>query len=244
MYSRYIPPPKGGSNSLDTEPTVVASQPSQTLSKSQPTTYARYVPPPKTSQPTSFNTAASQHVRFDEEEGTNRAEPPAKRVKLVQDDASAQNSDQERSKKLRKKKRKSIKASAQYDNTDRINGVIGALGVQTGEERDEANASDGTETLQTLEGLAQQTRDSPLPTDKKAEKSGKRKDRKKKKKIEDANQTLDQTEDNIPLRFQAVLNKKAKSYTKTHRTPARRYYCGWYDSSGRRRVIPAGGTRD
>ncbi|KAI0517409.1 P-loop containing nucleoside triphosphate hydrolase protein [Xylaria bambusicola] len=210
MYSRYIPPPRGTSNSLNTEPLAVTPQPSQTPSKPQPTAYARYVPPPKSSQPTSVNTTSSQHVRFDEDD-TNRADSPAKRVKLVQDNTAAQTSDQERS-KSKKKKRKSIQLSGQSDDTDHAeNGAIEASEVQIGEERDEANALNDGETLHTREDVTQKTRESPPPIDTKADESGKRKAKKKKKKIEDASQTLDQTEDYIPHRFQAILNKKTKS---------------------------------
>ncbi|KAI3338453.1 P-loop containing nucleoside triphosphate hydrolase protein [Ustulina deusta] len=212
MYSRYIPPPKGDSNQLNTEP-IVSSQLPQTPPKSQPTSYARYVPPPKSTQLTSLQVTAPRHVRFDGDEEVYREEPPAKRVKVVQDEAAIQTSDQETAKKSKKKKRKSVQSYDPLDDVEAINsGAVEEMKVQTGDQGDNANGLEDAEMQETWDGPALQARESPLPTEQPTvDEAGKRRDKKKKKKTKDNTEPSDQIEDNIPLRHKAILVKKAKS---------------------------------
>ncbi|KAI0425822.1 P-loop containing nucleoside triphosphate hydrolase protein [Xylaria sp. FL1042] len=202
MYSRYIPPPKGNSNALKTE-TIASAQP-QVPSKPQPTAYARYVPPPKLNQPTSLHAANPQHVRFNGDEEVNREEPPAKRVKLVQDEATIQSSDQETTKKSKKKKRKTVKSDDPVDDLETVNGVAAEkLEALVEGQGDKANGVEDAEMQETL--------DPALSEKLTAEEAGKRKEKKKKKKTEDTTEPPEQPEDNMPLRFKAILEKKAKS---------------------------------
>ncbi|KAI0539205.1 P-loop containing nucleoside triphosphate hydrolase protein [Xylaria digitata] len=187
MYSRYIPPPKGDSTSLNTE-SIGSSQLSQVPPKTQPTTYARYIPPPRSSQSTSLRVPTPQHVRFDGDGEANREEPPTKRIKLVGDGAAIQASYQERPKESKKKKRKSVQSDSLVEDIE----------VQQGS---------GSPTLQAGE--------LPLPMEgPQAENSSKRRDKKKKKKTKDDEEPSGQAEDSIPLRHKVILEKKAKSIQK------------------------------
>ncbi|KAI1358563.1 P-loop containing nucleoside triphosphate hydrolase protein [Xylaria arbuscula] len=216
MYSRYIPPPKGGPDSPITVSNAASTQLSQAPPNSQPTSYARYVPPPKLNQPPSLHTTAPQHVRFDGDDGANGEEPPAKRVKLVQADTTIQNADQKTSKKLKKKKRKSTQLNDTLEDDNSVtNGAIDALEPQMIDQIDEPNGLDDAETQQTLANPMVQARQSPFPMEDTAtEEPRKRREKKKKIKPEDTSETLVEPEEEIPLRFQAVLNKKAKSIRK------------------------------
>lgn len=216
MYSRYVPPPKGGSNSVNTVSITASFQPSQTPPKRQPTTYARYVPPPKLSQPSSLPATTPQHAWFDGEDGVNQGEPPAKRVKLLQDDSVIQTPGQETSKKSKKKKLKSAQPNNSSDDTNSVsNDTIKAPEAQLIHEGDAPNEADDVEMLQIRDDPPVQARESPLPVQNTmTEEPRKKRDKKKKKKPEDVGESLDQPEEQIPLRFQAVLNKKAKSIQK------------------------------
>ncbi|KAI1279784.1 P-loop containing nucleoside triphosphate hydrolase protein [Xylaria sp. FL0933] len=213
MYSRYIPPSKGDVNFSKTE-TVASLQPPQVPSKPQPTAYARYVPPSSSSPPKPQHAANPQHVRFDGDEEVDRGQPPAKRVKVVQDEAAFQSSEQERVKKPKKKKRITVQSDGPADDTEAINGIaVEELEVQVEDQGGKANGVEHAEMQEALEDATLRAQDSPPPSEKPTtEEIGKRKEKKKKKKkIEDAPELSEQTEDNTPLRFKTILEKKAKS---------------------------------
>ncbi|RWA14504.1 hypothetical protein EKO27_g592 [Xylaria grammica] len=215
MYSRYVPPPKGDSIPSNTE-SIVSSQLPQVPPKPQPTAYARYVPPPKSSQSTSLHVTAPQHVRFGGEEEADQEEPPAKRVKLVQNEAAIQLSDQEISKKSKKKKRKSVQSDVTVDSTATVGGSGGEeIKVQIEEHEDIANGLEDTKTQQGPGSpISQAEKLSPLLEEPKAEEASKRRDKKKKKKTKDDGESSGHIEDSIPLRHKAILEKKAKSIQK------------------------------
>ncbi|KAI1130775.1 P-loop containing nucleoside triphosphate hydrolase protein [Nemania abortiva] len=213
MYSRYIPPPKGGSNPSNSESTVSSQPPHQTQPKPQPTAYARYVPPPKPTQPTLSHALPAQHVRFDENEEVNREQPPAKRVKLGQDEAPMQSPGQEKPKKSKKKKRQPIQQDALVGDAAIINGsVTEEMDTQAEDHRDRANGSEDIEMQQMPDNPSLKPRASPPPAEKiLTEEAAQRKDRKKMKKSKVDRKPIEPTEDDIPLRHKAILEKKAKS---------------------------------
>ncbi|KAJ8133368.1 hypothetical protein O1611_g263 [Lasiodiplodia mahajangana] len=216
MYSRYIPPPKGAANTSHLE-SIVSSRPPQTQpqtqSKPQPTAYARYVPPPKSAQPTSSHASSTQHVRFDENEQVRREEPPAKRVKLGQDEALMRSPDREKPKKSKKKKRQSLQPDELVDSVTEVSGnAAEEVDMQAEDHKDTVNGLEDVETQQTPRGSTLQTRESPPPKDKPLVKEdGQRKDRKKKKKPKVDGESTVPNEDDIPLHHKAILEKKAKS---------------------------------
>lgn len=223
MYSRYIPPPRGDSKPSSIEP-VFSSQSPQVAPKSQPTAYARYVPPPKSTRPDSVLSSPAQHVRFDEDAGANEEQPPAKKVKLAQDDVtSLQTSNQLINKKPRKPKKKSLQTEKQDDLTD------SALAVGQSPSRElevhPSNENDATMDLGDIE--VQQTQihsrphikqPSPLMERSLGVEAAKQKGKKKKKGSRDDDGSSAQVEDEIPLRHKAILEKKAK-YTQTTSKP-------------------------
>ncbi|RYC59292.1 hypothetical protein CHU98_g6912 [Xylaria longipes] len=212
MYSRYVPPPRGNPNPPNTD-SIASSQPSQIPPKPQPTTYARYVPPPKSNQPASLHASPAQHVRFDEDEEVGREEPPAKRVKLRQEEAAIQTPDGEKPTKSKKKKRKSTQLDGLVDGTTAVGGgVVDEMNVQIEAQGDTPNGLEDTEMQQTPGGPLSPAREAPLPTEKTPlEEVTKRKDKKKKKKTKDDRESSVQVEDDIPVRHKAILEKKAKS---------------------------------
>ncbi|KAI0116481.1 P-loop containing nucleoside triphosphate hydrolase protein [Nemania sp. FL0031] len=216
MYSRYIPPPKGASNPSNSE-LIVSSHPPQTQPqtqpKPQPTAYARYVPPPKSAQPTTSHALPAQHVRFDENEQVNREEPPAKRVKLGQDEVIVQSPDREKPKKSKKKKRQPVQPDELVDSPDAVNGdSVEGIDIQAEDRRDLANGSEDVEMQQIPGGSTLQSREPPQPTEQTlAEEASQRKDRKKKKKSKIDGESAAPTEDDTPLHHKAILEKKAKS---------------------------------
>ncbi|TGJ82136.1 hypothetical protein E0Z10_g6646 [Xylaria hypoxylon] len=215
MYSRYIPPPKDDSNLLNTEP-IVSSHLPQVPPKPQPTAYARYVPPPKSSQSTSPHVPTPQHVRFDGDEDAIKEEPPAKRVKLVQNEAAVQTSEQEKPTKSKKKKRKSVQSDVLVDDTAAVSSSRDEeIKVQTEDQEDTANGLENTDMQQESNSPTSQVAELSLLTEEpKPEESGKRRDKKKKKKTKDNGESSGQVEDNTPLRHKAIFEKKAKSMQK------------------------------
>ncbi|KAI1311844.1 P-loop containing nucleoside triphosphate hydrolase protein [Xylaria venustula] len=213
MYSRYIPPPKGEANSLKAEP-IAPSQIPQISSKPQPTSYARYVPPPKSNQSMPLHVAAQQHVRFEGNEEVNREAPPAKRIKIAQENAAIQTVDQGKPKKSKKKNSTAIQSSSVSDDGETIpNDVAEETRAQVEDQREETVDLENTDMQGTLDGPALQAREWSPPTERHSvEETGKRKD--KKKKIKDHSETSGQTEDNIPLRHKSILEKKAKAIEK------------------------------
>ncbi|KAI3319126.1 P-loop containing nucleoside triphosphate hydrolase protein [Xylariaceae sp. AK1471] len=212
MYSRYIPPPKGSSNSSNTEPIASSQAPPQVLSKPQPTAYARYVPPPKSGSSGAPHNLPTQHVRFDDAE-VHREEPPAKRVKRVQEGAPTHASDQEKPKKSKKTKRKSIKQNDLIDGPATVNGdAVEEVTMQTGDQGETANTSEDVEMQEISEELPLQAKE-PFPSTEEGmvEEIGKRKEKKKKKKSKHDKESSTQIEYDTPLRHKAILEKKAKS---------------------------------
>ncbi|KAI0970822.1 P-loop containing nucleoside triphosphate hydrolase protein [Xylaria arbuscula] len=208
MYSRYIPPPKGETNSLKPEPIA----PSQ-ISKPQPTSYARYVPPPKSTQPMPLHVAAPQHVRFDGDEEVNRAAPPAKRIKLVLEDAVVQTADQEKPKKSKKKRPETIQSDFVSDDGEAMkNDAAEETKAQVEDQREETVDLENINKQGTLDGPELQARGWSPPTERSSvDETEKQKDKKKKKRAKDHSEPSDQAEDNIPLRHKSILEKKAKA---------------------------------
>ncbi|KAI1198588.1 P-loop containing nucleoside triphosphate hydrolase protein [Nemania serpens] len=200
MYSRYIPPPNGGSIPSKSE-SVVPSHQAQTPPKPQPTVYARYVPPPKSDQSTPSHILPAQHVRFDEDDEASPEEPPTKRVKLIQDEASTQASDQEPPQKSKKKKRKPVQQPyiPGNDSATMKSDAVEETQVQT---KDHGDATNDPEDI-----AVHDTRDEK----KLAEEASQRKEKKKKKKPKDDGELNIQAEDDVPRRHKAILDKKAKS---------------------------------
>ncbi|KAI1811025.1 P-loop containing nucleoside triphosphate hydrolase protein [Poronia punctata] len=219
MYARYIPPPRGGAPTANTEP-IASSQPAQIASQAQPTAYARYVPPAKTNPPISsssasgsHNVAPPQHVRFDDID-SNKEGPPAKRVKLVQENETAAIPDKDKPSKPKKSKRKSSGQDDRSAHIDSINGGA-AQGLEGGKAaRDEI--VDGSDNIgnppisvqspakeETPDALSQSGPDTLTSAPKRKEKT-----KKKKSKVENA---LGEVEDDVPSRHKAILEKKAKS---------------------------------
>ncbi|KAF2971521.1 hypothetical protein GQX73_g2072 [Xylaria multiplex] len=215
MYSRYIPPPKGDPNSLNTE-SIDSSQLSQVPPKPQPTAYARYIPPPKSSQSTSLHVSTQQHVRFNGDGEANREEPPSKRIKLAQDTVAIQTSDQEQPKKSKKKKRKSVQSDSLAEDTNSLGGGKSEdIEVQIEKQEDTVSGLEVAGIQQGSDNPTLQVEELPLPMEVlQAEESSKRRDKKKKKKTNDDEESSGQAEDNIPLRHKAILEKKAKSIRK------------------------------
>ncbi|KAJ2998182.1 hypothetical protein NUW58_g404 [Xylaria curta] len=209
MYSRYIPPPKGGSIAPNTA-SPVSSQPVQIPPKAQPTTYARYVPPSKSSQ-TPLQVSHAQHVLFDGDQEADREEPPPKRVKLRQDEGVIATSDRAEQKKS-KKKRKSAQSDGPLDSATTANGdAADQSGVQTEVQGDGVGDFEDVE-MQQLPGSPSLREESPSSTENPPpEEALKRKDKKKKKKSKEVGEPSAQVEDDIPLRHKAILEKKAKS---------------------------------
>jgi len=217
MYARYIPPPRGDTTISNTEP-IVSPQAPQIPPKAQPTAYARYVPPPKTqpqtsapapvSAPGSQHIASPQHVRFNDVD-LNGDEPPSKRVKLAQEDVATPVSDKGKPKKLKKAKRKSIQQ--QDETTNDIDIVNGDVADEPREEiagrRETVNQSEDVDMLPAAGASSTQSEQASV------EETAKQREKSKKRKPRDGD-TAAPIEDNIPLRYKAILEKKAKSMQK------------------------------
>ncbi|KAI1161845.1 P-loop containing nucleoside triphosphate hydrolase protein [Nemania serpens] len=215
MYSRYIPLPKGGS--IPPESESVAPHQAQIPSTPQPTAYARYVPPPKSGQSTPSHALPAHHVRFDDDDGASREEPPAKRVKLRQDEPTTRALDQETPQKSKKKKRKPVQQPGGLgdDEGPTNNGAVGETQAQTKGHGDATNGPEDIEVYQTPNDSLSQPRDSSLAIEKgSADEAVQKKDKKKKKKPKDDRDLNIQAEDDVPHRHKAILEKKAKSLQK------------------------------
>ncbi|KAI0407843.1 P-loop containing nucleoside triphosphate hydrolase protein [Xylaria palmicola] len=212
MYSRYVPPPKGVPDPSNTAP-IASPQALQAPQKPQPTAYARYVPPPKPSQLTSLHVPSAQHFRFNDDEDGKRTEPLTKRVKLGQDEATAPVSEQEKPKKSKTKKRKSTQsdelshglAAGDGEGTDDIE-------VRAEGQGDTTNTSEDVATQESSGDLSSRTRTSaPLTEPLLLGEVSKRREKRKKQKSHENEESSVQAEDDIPLRHKAILEKKAKS---------------------------------
>ncbi|KAI2622868.1 P-loop containing nucleoside triphosphate hydrolase protein [Xylaria nigripes] len=200
MHSHYRPSLKEDSNSSNAE-SEVPSQPPRIPSEPRPTTHARYLP----SSESGPHNARAQHVRSEDGE-FNQEEPPAKRVKLVQDGALIQTSHQEKPKKSKKKK-------AKLPPSDDMTSDLNAVEMPPGDQEQMKSEEDSikkrhTSSLQ-IEGVTQSTEPDSI------EQLGQRKDRKKKRKSKHDREMSTQLEDDVPLRHKAILEKKAKSIRKS-----------------------------
>ncbi|KAJ8121500.1 hypothetical protein ONZ43_g2061 [Nemania bipapillata] len=211
MYTRYIPPTGRDSNPSNSE-SAISSQPPQIAPNSQPTTYARYVPPAKSDQSITPHVLPTQHVRFDDDEEVNREEPPAKKIKLAQDEAVIEVSNQEKPKRPKKKKREPAHLDRPaYDSAD--DGPVEQMEPQIENQEGTANGSEDIEMQEVPSDPSLQSRGSPLPTEHAPlEETAQRKDRKKKKKkSKNDKEPSVEIEDSIPIHHKAILEKKAKS---------------------------------
>ncbi|KAI0008419.1 P-loop containing nucleoside triphosphate hydrolase protein [Xylariaceae sp. FL0662B] len=188
MYARYIPPPKGVVE--NPEPQRAVASPSTNTTKSQPTAYARYIPSAKpiTSQ---ASNQASQHIHFGENDDNG---PPAKKVKLMQEE-TPKDSDRKpkKPKKDKKKKAKSLETPANEASTT-------LPAAQHGQ-------SDGENDIQLGTHDQQQTVQKPAVEPKK--------EKKRKKKSKKVGTEVDaDVDDDVQLRHRAILEKAAKSIQK------------------------------
>ncbi|KAI1155286.1 P-loop containing nucleoside triphosphate hydrolase protein [Nemania diffusa] len=217
MYSRYIPPHQGDSTSPNPE-SIGSSQPAQGSPKPQPTVYARYIPPLKLDQPTVPHVLTTNHVRFNDDEEANREEPPAKRVKLRQDETTIQSPNQEKPKKSKKKKRQPVQLDELVDDGSAADSsAVEQIKAQIEDQEETGNRIEDIEMQQISGDLSLELRESPPPT----EEATQQKDRKKKKKKKSKNdrEPSPQIENDIPLRHKAILEKKAKSLQRIEAGP-------------------------
>lgn len=223
MYSRYIPPPRGDSKPSSIEP-AISSQSPQVAPKAQPTAYARYVPPPKSTRPDSLHSSPAQHFRFDEDAGANGEQPPAKKVKLIQDDAtSLQTSNQLTTGKTKKAKKKALQAGNQdgpIDSTLTVGkGASRELKVQPNNQKDATICLGDIEVQQTPTDSRLKTKEPSLLTEGiPVVEVVKQQEKKKKKNSRGGKDSSAQVKDEIPLRHKAILDKKAR-YTQTTPKP-------------------------
>ncbi|KAI1108289.1 P-loop containing nucleoside triphosphate hydrolase protein [Nemania sp. NC0429] len=214
MYSRYVPTPNGGSIPPELESVATPLQ-AQIPPKPPPTTYARYVPPPpKSAHSTPSHVLLAQHVRFDDEDGASQEEPPTKRVKLRQDEATTPAPDQEPLQKSKKKKRKPLQQPEDLgDDEAPINSSVVEEGEVPAEDHGDATErSEDIEVHHTPDDLLSQSQESvPAIEEDLAEESTRKKDKRKQKKPKHDRGLNKEAEDDVPHRHKAILNKKAKS---------------------------------
>ncbi|KAL7624587.1 ATP-dependent RNA helicase dbp6 [Parahypoxylon ruwenzoriense] len=205
MYARYVPPSTGAPAKSPEPPQVVEESLPKPPIKPQPTAYARYIPPAKPANSQSNHHQTSHHVRFEENDYGN--EPPAKKVKVVNEVVEDDDAPKEPKKKSKKSKKSKTEAKT---NTEDLDGLPNDEPATSPAPRDRISDDDIPVQLNSLDSQETQetSRDEPPESEDKAikEKKGKRKSKKRSeidKQVE--------AEDETPTRHRAVLEKKAKS---------------------------------
>ncbi|KAI0205730.1 P-loop containing nucleoside triphosphate hydrolase protein [Astrocystis sublimbata] len=219
MYSRYVPPSRGNQalpNAPDSpnSSSIAPHHQPHVPPKPQPATYARYIPPPRSNQSPSLHPSPVQHVRFGEDEEFGREQPPAKRVKLGQEDAPAATPDSKKTSKSKKKKnRKNTQDDGQVeDPTSATSVIVDHSDVPTETQADAPNGLEDTSMLQTVAGPTSLNGGSPQPiASPPPERAPKRKEKKKNTGTREDHELSAGAEDDIPIRHKAILEKKAKS---------------------------------
>ncbi|KAI1095297.1 P-loop containing nucleoside triphosphate hydrolase protein [Rostrohypoxylon terebratum] len=201
MYARYVPPPKGAVTSPEPEPEPQrAEEISNPPVNSQPTAYARYIPPIKSTNGQSNHHASSRHVHFDENENEygNDNEPPAKKVRLAEEDKISQES---RKKSKKSKKSREEKESRPEELDEVSDEKVAQDAPVDGDVPAESEVSEPKASLKLPPENATKL-DDQFKKEKKIKKKAKRKSE---------SETLTETEDKIPVRHRSVLEKAAKS---------------------------------
>ncbi|KAI1328115.1 P-loop containing nucleoside triphosphate hydrolase protein [Xylariaceae sp. FL0255] len=201
MYSRYIPPAKGAEKSSLAPSSQAPSKPATA------TTYARYIPPPRSQSAVASATtsATTQHVHFGENDD-NLPRPLAKKIKFTEEEPNP-----ESRKKSKKKNRKSVQAENITNDVEKQRKVDQEARVD--ESGADAEVIDNDLSM-VDEAVSSPRQDSPVAEQIREHDAKPKREKKKRKQPKGDVQTSTQTEDPVPTRHRAILEKKAKSIQK------------------------------